>query len=582
MLTGQAVCVTAVAQTDVEVLGGPHRPAQEAVTQAQVPGTLILRALHPGRQHPRRPRRRPPDHSARAPRRTPAACGTSPAATGSRAAGRTWRRIRTPRAPAGVRHPTRPDTRRDLEGTDGPAQPQQHRARRPPRAARTRAAARRTTSWWWAPAGRAGRGGRTPHPKGSPRSSLDAVAQGGRRPRRPRSRTTWASRPASRAPSSPTARWFRPARIGATFSVPGEATSLTQADGYPWWGWRRGDDPIVTPCPPWACATDVSTFPGWTVSSAAAFYYAATEYEARLCRQDPVTVVGGGNSAGQAACFLARRSPVGSTWSSGHDDLGRDISRYLADRVEQSPRIKVWRNSRGGASSIGTKRSTRSCSTISHTDAKQRVATTTPVRADRSVPHTSWLRGRSRWTRRASCSPAPAARPPRRHVRDPSTGVRGGRRTDGSVKRVASAVGEGSVAIRQVHQFSRGSKGSRPPTRHETRRNRSDHLQGRLLRRQPRRRRRSTASCPGPSSGWPRTTLSSREIPIGNLPPTARTSTATTRPRLGTQGAIAAVGRDPLRHPRVQPLHPRTRSRTAIDWASRPGDRTPSTTSRPR
>ena len=62
-----------------------------------------------------------------------------------------------------------------------------------------------------------------------------------------------------------------------------------------------------------------------------------------LCPQDPVTVVGGGNSAGQAACFLAQQSPVVNLVIR-HDDLGRDMSRYLADRVEQSPRIKVWRN----------------------------------------------------------------------------------------------------------------------------------------------------------------------------------------------------------------------------------------------
>ncbi len=69
-------------------------------------------------------------------------------------------------------------------------------------------------------------------------------------------------------------------------------------------------------------------------------YYAATRFEAQHCSTDPVAVVGGGNSAGQAAIFLARSRPT-STWSCADDDLGRDMSRYLVDQIEANPRIHV-------------------------------------------------------------------------------------------------------------------------------------------------------------------------------------------------------------------------------------------------
>src|SRR4029078_3743178 len=150
-------------------------------------------------------------------------------------------------------------------------------------------------------------------------------------------------------------------KFGAVFNIPGEATCLTQADGYHVVGLAEGDDLIAHAV---LVATGVHyrrlDIPGMDRLEGSSVYYAATEYEARLagssvycapekyerrlCRQDPVTVVGGGNSAGQAACFLARRSAVVNLVIR-HDDLGRDMSGYLDDRVEQSARIKVWRNS---------------------------------------------------------------------------------------------------------------------------------------------------------------------------------------------------------------------------------------------
>jgi thioredoxin reductase (NADPH) len=69
-------------------------------------------------------------------------------------------------------------------------------------------------------------------------------------------------------------------------------------------------------------------------------FYAATELEARTCVGSPVMVVGGGNSAGQAAMFLADGgSSVSLIVRSA--DLGKDMSRYLVERVEAHPRIRV-------------------------------------------------------------------------------------------------------------------------------------------------------------------------------------------------------------------------------------------------
>ena len=70
-------------------------------------------------------------------------------------------------------------------------------------------------------------------------------------------------------------------------------------------------------------------------------YYAATQAEAQACGTSPVAVVGGGNSAGQAALFLSR------TCAEVHivirrESLDASMSRYLTDRIEQNPRITVW------------------------------------------------------------------------------------------------------------------------------------------------------------------------------------------------------------------------------------------------
>ena len=69
-------------------------------------------------------------------------------------------------------------------------------------------------------------------------------------------------------------------------------------------------------------------------------YYAATQAEAQACATSPVAIVGGGNSAGQAALFLSRTSAEVHIVIRG-ESLLASMSRYLLDRIEQNPRISV-------------------------------------------------------------------------------------------------------------------------------------------------------------------------------------------------------------------------------------------------
>ena len=69
-------------------------------------------------------------------------------------------------------------------------------------------------------------------------------------------------------------------------------------------------------------------------------YYAATEMEARMCGPSPVVVVGGGNSAGQAAIFLSQGGCAVTLVIRGAD-LGKDMSRYLVERIEADPHITL-------------------------------------------------------------------------------------------------------------------------------------------------------------------------------------------------------------------------------------------------
>jgi thioredoxin reductase (NADPH) len=208
-------------------------------------------------------------------------------------------------------------------------------------------------------------------------------------------------------------------KFGASFSVPGEARSLGLVDGYN--VVRLGDGEELT-----AHAVILAMgaryrrldVPGLDRLEPASVYYAATENEARLCRGDPVTIVGGGNSAGQAAVFLAGQAGAVNLVIR-HDDLYRDMSRYLADRVSRTPRIQVWRNCEV-SELVGSATLARVVVRDLRSGEERPLEATAPPRSSSSSGRRRrrrGSRGRFPWTRRGLCAPARQGRPARESTR---------------------------------------------------------------------------------------------------------------------------------------------------------------------
>ncbi|WP_255945121.1 FAD-dependent oxidoreductase [Streptomyces odontomachi] len=192
-------------------------------------------------------------------------------------------------------------------------------------------------------------------------------------------------------------------------------------------------------------------------------FYAATLHEAHQCGSDPVAVVGGGNSAGQAALFLAEYTPEVRLIVRG-GALGKDMSRYLVDQVERHPRVRVLLHHEV-QEALGDD-VLRSLTLRDNTT--DRVGEV-PARAlfvfIGARPHTDWLVGALAMDRRGfvlTGSDAQAAADPdiwAASGRSPmmlETTLPGvfaaGDVRSGSVKRVASAAGEGAMATRLVHE----------------------------------------------------------------------------------------------------------------------------------
>jgi thioredoxin reductase (NADPH) len=196
-------------------------------------------------------------------------------------------------------------------------------------------------------------------------------------------------------------------------------------------------------------------------------YYAATEIEAQLCRADPVAIVGGGNSAGQAAVFLAQHAPEVRLLVRG-SDLAQDMSRYLVDRIRRIDNVEVMTHTEvTGLTGDDTLSAIRVKN--SQTGQEREIGARALFVFIGARPHTDWLGDALELDDRGfiltgrDVAPDMPALGPTQPVHEPlflETSRPGvfavGDVRSGSIKRVASAVGEGAMAVRLVWEHLSG------------------------------------------------------------------------------------------------------------------------------
>jgi thioredoxin reductase (NADPH) len=188
-------------------------------------------------------------------------------------------------------------------------------------------------------------------------------------------------------------------------------------------------------------------------------YYWASPIEARLCKQQDVILVGGGNSAGQAAVFLSTHAERVHMVIRG-GGLAASMSRYLIERIESTPNIELVFNTEvvgldgtaeGGLSQVTLR------SRLSGEDRNMAVRNLFLfVGAD---PATGWLDGCGISLDRAGfvVTGAPSSDEGRRPAQALETSVAGvfavGDVRSGSVKRVGGAIGEGAQVVAALHSY---------------------------------------------------------------------------------------------------------------------------------
>ena len=243
-------------------------------------------------------------------------------------------------------------------------------------------------------------------------------------------------------------------KFGAGISLPAEATGLG----------RRGANHLVVlddgegfECRAVVIATgaryrrlDVPRLEEFEKTSV---YYAATPIEAQSCMGDPVAVVGGGNSAGQATLFLSRYAR-NVYLVLREDELTANMSRYLADRIERSANVDVLRHSEI-RELVGDKELESVVVEDDRTGERNEITARALFVFIGADPCTGWLGDELElddggYIRTGAATGSAALLETSR----PGVFAAGDVRS-GSAQRVASAVGEGAMAVRLVHEHLR-------------------------------------------------------------------------------------------------------------------------------
>ena len=250
-------------------------------------------------------------------------------------------------------------------------------------------------------------------------------------------------------------------RLGARLVFPREAVGLVQEDGH--YAIELNDGDVVrgrTVIVATGARYRKLAIPDLERYEGLGVYYAATQAEADLCEGDPVLIVGGGNSAGQAAVSLSRRAAACRLAIRG-DDLGRSMSHYLVDEIERDEHVELLTRCE-----VVELKGDRSLEAVILHDASTGTRTELECRAlfvfIGATPHTTWLHGQvamdehcflltGRDVQGEHLEAWGDERPYFLETSRPGIFAVGDVHS-GSIKRVASAVGEGSMAVRLVHQ----------------------------------------------------------------------------------------------------------------------------------
>jgi len=198
--------------------------------------------------------------------------------------------------------------------------------------------------------------------------------------------------------------------------------------------------------------------PGFAELTGAGIYYGATVTEARSCTDQHVVIIGGANSAGQAAVYFSRYAGRVTMLVRG-DSLAKSMSHYLVEQIAAKANVDVRANSQAvAAEGDGRLRRLRVRDGDGSEDALEADACFVFIGAS---PHTDWLAGVVARDERGFILAGPDAQaagwPLKRDPYPLETTVPGvfvaGDVRARSIKRVASAVGEGSMAVSLIHQY---------------------------------------------------------------------------------------------------------------------------------
>ncbi len=254
-------------------------------------------------------------------------------------------------------------------------------------------------------------------------------------------------------------------RFGVEIVSPQEATALRVEGPY---RYLRLNDGTELSCHAMLLATGVQwrklDIPGMDRLQGAGVYYGGTATEAISCRDEDVYIVGGANSAGQAAMFFSQYAKRVVMLVRG-DSLAATMSQYLIEQVEMTRNIHVEYRTRV-VEAHGEDRLESVSIICDFSGDVNRVPANSLFIFIGAEPRTAWLDGVVERNERGFILTGPdllrsGKRPSGWTLeRDPSlleTSIPGvfavGDVRYGSVKRVASGVGEGSVAIQFVHQY---------------------------------------------------------------------------------------------------------------------------------